>query len=400
MSRLAKLIKTLCPNGVDYVPLWSVTIWDKKFMNVDRRKQSAVIKYHYFFADELKSLIVPDGDIKVLTTSTTDFYTVEDHVRSYISNGEVVAIPGGGNANIQYYKGKFVTSDNRIATSSDINILDNKYLYYVLENRLEEISNFYRGSGIKHPNMSKVLDLIIPLPPIEVQREIVRILDSFTKYTVLLKKELVLRKKQYAYYRDMLLDFGDDVEWKTLGEIGKVSMCKRIMKHQTNSESGVPFFKIGTFGKKPDSYISFKLFNEYKQKYSYPKKGDILISASGTIGRTVIFDGNPAYFQDSNIVWIDNNEKIVLNKYLYYFYMTNPWKISEGGTIARLYNDNLEKTEIPIPPIEKQKKIVKILDKFNLLCNDLTNGLPAEINARQKQYEYYRDKLFTFKELK
>ena len=186
------------------------------------------------------------------------------------------------------------------------------------------------------------------------------------------------------------------VEWKTLGDIGSVCMCKRILKQQTNTESGVPFYKIGTFGKVADSYISKELFLEYKGKYSYPRKGEILISAAGTIGRTVVYDGAPAYFQDSNIVWIANDESLVLNRYLYYFYSLFPWRVADGGTIARLYNDQIRHTEIPIPPLETQAKIVSILDRFDALCHDLTQGLPAEIAARKKQYEYYRDKLLTF----
>lgn len=177
-----------------------------------------------------------------------------------------------------------------------------------------------------------------------------------------------------------------------------MKMCKRILKSQTNTTAGVPFYKIGTFGKEPDSYISEKVFEEYKKKYAYPNKGDILISCSGTIGRTVVFDGEASYFQDSNIVWLEQDETIVRNKYLRYCYEMQPWKIATGGTIARLYNDNILKAKIPVPPIEEQERIVAILDRFDAICNDLASGLPAEIEARRKQYEYYRDKLLTFKE--
>lgn len=153
--------------------------------------------------------------------------------------------------------------------------------------------------------------------------------------------------------------------WKqeTLGEIGKVSMCKRILKKQTNDISGIPFYKIGTFGKQPNAFISEEIYNEFKEKYSFPKKGDILLSASGTIGRRVIYDGKPAYFQDSNIVWIENDEKKVLNEYLYVFYGFCNWNPSKGTTISRLYNDDLRRIPIPIPPIEEQKQIVEILNK-------------------------------------
>lgn len=114
----------------------------------------------------------------------------------------------------------------------------------------------------------------------------------------------------------------------------------------------------------------------------------------------MVYDGEDAYYQDSNIVWIANDESIVLNKYLKYYYQLQPWNISTGGTIARLYNDNLSRTKIYVPTITEQERIIGILDRFDTLCNDLSSGLPAEIEARQKQYEYYRDKLLSFKELK
>ena len=171
------------------------------------------------------------------------------------------------------------------------------------------------------------------------------------------------------------------------------------MKSETAEHGDIPFYKIGTFGGQANAYISRETYEKYKSQYSFPKKGDILISAAGTIGRTVIYDGEPAYYQDSNIVWVDNDESIVLNKYLYYCYQLNPWSISTGGTIARLYNDNILNAVITIPPLAEQKHIISILDRFNSLCNDISEGLPAEIEARQKQYEYYRDKLLSFKEL-
>ena len=254
----------------------------------------------------------------------------------------------------------------------------------------------------------------IPLPPLEVQREVVGILDLFTGLTAELTAELELRKKQYAYYREVLLSFDEKspsvikemtkrlcphgVEYGTLGEIGKVSMCKRIMKSETSAVGDVPFYKIGTFGKTANAFISKELFHKYKEAYSYPNKGDVLISAAGTIGRSVIFDGKPTYFQDSNIVWIANDETKILNKFLYYWYQTFPWKVSIGGTIDRLYNDDIARTKIPLPPLDIQHKIVEILDKFDTLTTSLTEGIPAEIEARRKQYNYYRNKLLTFKE--
>ena len=180
-----------------------------------------------------------------------------------------------------------------------------------------------------------------------------------------------------------------------MSEIGDICMCKRIMKEQTNNIGGIPFYKIGTFGKVADAYISRELYEDYKSRFSFPIKGEILISASGTIGRTVVYDGKEAYFQDSNIVWVHNDEAKVLNRYLYHYYQIIEWNV-EGGTIKRLYNNNLAKTKIAVPDLAEQERIVSILDKFEALTNDLSQGLPAEIAAVQEQYEYYRDKLLSF----
>ncbi len=132
------------------------------------------------------------------------------------------------------------------------------------------------------------------------------------------------------------------------------------MKHQTTRYGEIPFYKIGTFGNTADAFISKKLFLEYKTKYSFPKKGDILISASGTIGRAVIYDGKPAYFQDSNIVWIDNDETLVKNDFLFYAYSNIKWN-TEHTTILRLYNDNFRNTLIPLPSLNEQIAIANIL---------------------------------------
>ncbi len=206
-SRLSELLRKYCPGGVEYRPLWALTAWDKKFKEVERHKQQKVIKYNYLLAADLKSYCAENGTIKLLTTNVSNLFTTEELASGLESEGEVVAMPWGGNPVIQYYKGKFLTADNRIATSLDINILSNKFLYYCLQSQLKIISSFYRGSGIKHPEMSKVLDLEIPVPPMPVQEEIVRILDRFTELQAELQAELQKRKLQYNYYLDNLLNF-------------------------------------------------------------------------------------------------------------------------------------------------------------------------------------------------
>ena len=175
-----------------------------------------------------------------------------------------------------------------------------------------------------------------------------------------------------------------------LGEIGKISMCKRILKSQTNEFSGIPFYKISTFGGTPTVYIDEKVYLEYKEKYSYPKKGDILISAAGTIGKTVIFDGEDSYFQDSNIVWIENDESKVTNQFLYYFLQTNPFITTNGSTIKRLYNDNLRDTKIPnVPSIQQQNQITDILGTLDKKIQ-INNQINQELEAMAKTlYDYW-----------
>ncbi|MBR2487800.1 MAG: restriction endonuclease subunit S [Kiritimatiellae bacterium] len=328
-----------------------------------------------------------------------------------VKGGTAFVIGAGAAGEVGYSEQDFWAADDCYYIDGGERLIG-RYVYYCLTSRQDWLLGKVRKASIPRLSRDFIAALEIPLPPLEIQREVVEILDNFANLTAELTAELAKRKKQYEHYRDMLLNFtgggrydkfgvesgGFRVEWKRLGEIGRVAMCKRILKQQTMSEGEIPFYKIGTFGKEPDAFISRALFDEYRSAYSYPNKGDILISAAGTIGRAIIFDGKPAYYQDSNIVWLAHDESTVLNKYLYFFYQTNPWKVAVGGTIPRLYNRNIEEVSIPLPPLAEQERIVAILDRFDSLCNSLTEGLPAEIALRKKQYEYYRDKLLSFKE--
>ena len=402
MSKLQELINKLCPNGVEFKPLGDIS-------NLSRGKVYGkdYISEHRGEYPVFSSQTVNDGELGKIDT-----YDYDGFYLTWTTDGAYAGT-------IFYRQGKFSITNVCGLISLKVNFINLKFLYYWLS--IEAPKHVYYGMGNPKLMSNQMTSIMIPVPPIEVQEEIVRILDSFSDYAAELQAELQARKQQYEYYRNLLLTFNpsaygcgtDDeqkdgvttweghnykIQWKKLGEIGNICMCKRILKHQTNTKSGIPFYKIGTFGKVADSYISEDLFMEYKKKYLFPQKGEILISASGTIGRAVIYDGEDAYFQDSNIVWINNDESMVLNKYLYYFYQIVDWNV-EGGTIKRLYNTNLSNTPIPIPPLELQEKIVAILDRFETLVNDLTNGLPAEIAAVKDQYEYYRNKLLTFKKL-
>ena len=392
MSSMEFLEKLLDGVAIDWLPLGEITKYEQPTKYLVAAKN---------YSDEFETPVLTAGKTFILG------YTNESEGIYKASENPVIIFDDFTTANKWVdFDFKAKSSAMKMITSSDETKVLLKYIYYWLNTLPSELVD----GDHKRQWISTFAEKRIPIPcpdnpkkSLEIQAEIVRILDAFTELTA----ELTARKKQYHYYRDQLLRFkGDEVEWKALGEIGDVKMCKRILKSETQSEGDVPFYKIGTFGKQADAFISEEIYESYKSRYSFPKTGDVLISAAGTIGRAVVYDGKPAYFQDSNIVWLDNDESIVSNRYLWHCYKIVNWFVSGGGTIDRLYNDNIKKTKIPVPypnnpekSLTEQARIVAILDKFDALVNDLSSGLPAEIKARRQQYEHYRDKLLSFAEL-
>ena len=327
------------------------------------------------------------------------------YINQYNRTGQTITVAGSGAyaGFVMFWNEPIFVSD-AFSIKANEEVLLPRYVFHFLLNKQSSIFNLKRGSGVPHVYAKDLADFSIPLPPLRVQARIVEILDKFTQLEAELETELEARNKQYDFYRNRLLsgplphspNIPHQWEQVPLGSIGEVRMCKRILKQDTAETGEIPFYKIGTFGKSADAFISRTLFEEYKQKYAYPRIGDILISASGTIGRAIEFDGQDAYFQDSNIVWLAHDDSKVLNRFLYYCYQIADWKVSKGGTISRLYNDNIKKTLIPLPPLSEQRRIVEILDRFDTLTNSISEGLPREIALRRKQYEYYRDALLRF----
>lgn len=168
-----------------------------------------------------------------------------------------------------------------------------------------------------------------------------------------------------------------------IGDIATVCMCKRIFSEQTQKEGEIPFFKIGTFGKTPDAYISRDLYLDYKGKYSFPQKGDVLLSAAGTLGRTVVYDGKDAYFQDSNIVWLDIDKRKLHNNFLYHYYKVIKWASSEGSTISRLYNGIIRDTNIVLPSLIEQEKIAQALSDVDSLISSLEKMIEKKKSIKQ-----------------
>lgn len=171
---------------------------------------------------------------------------------------------------------------------------------------------------------------------------------------------------------------GFEGEWKErkFGDFGHVEMCKRIFKYQTSSQGEIPFYKIGTFGFQPDAFISRSLYEDYRKKFSYPKKGDILISAAGTIGRTIEYKGEECYYQDSNIVWLNHNEEID-NAYLKQLYSLVTWSSLEGATIKRLYNSNILNTHFNLPSLPEQRALASYFTSLDAQIAASTSRLSS-----------------------
>lgn len=288
----------------------------------------------------------------------------------------------------RFVKGKFFLNDSGLTVRPKDNteILPD-FLNLQIHFLNDHIYSLSRGTAQRNLDVPKFREINISYPKsLHEQQRIVSILDrafaAIDQAKANAEKNLQNAKELFeSYLQGVFENQGEGWIEKSLGDIGKVSMCKRIFKKETSSEGEIPFYKIGTFGKEPNAYISSKLYNEYKSKYSYPKKGDILISASGTIGRRVIYDGEPAYFQDSNIVWIDNDEKQVLNDFLYFFYGQCDWNPSRGATISRLYNDDLRSIKINFPSIPEQKGLITKFLKIRLESEKLETLYQKKIAA-------------------
>ena len=185
-------------------------------------------------------------------------------------------------------------------------------------------------------------------------------------------------------------------EWKKckLGDLCNVLMCKRILVSQTNTEDGVPFYKIGTIGSTPDAYISKELFDDYKVKYNYPRKGEVMITCAGTVGKCVVYDGEDAYFQDSNIVWIDNPTQYISNGFLFHLLSKVDWRKLNSTTIIRIYNDDLRNLKMSYPRKEEQQKISHLLsllderiatqNKIIEKLQSLIKGLAVALTTKEK----------------
>ena len=402
MSKLQELIDRLCPNGVDFKPLGEVCEFQR--------------------GDTLSSKDAIEGDVPVMAggQKPSCYHNVANR------SGETIVVAGSG-----AYAG-FVTYWNIPVFVSDAftvnpsNCMLPKYVFYFLKNNQEKIHATKKGAGVPHVHGKDIAKFLIPVPPIEVQEEIVKILDRFADYAA----ELQARRLQYEYYRNLLLTFNtsaygcgtDDaqkisviargghsyeIQWKTMGEIGTFIRGNGLQKKDF-TESGVGcihygqiYTHYGTFADKTKSFVNEGL----AKKLLEVENGDIVLACTSEniedVAKAVAWLGKETIVTGGHSVVFKHNQN---PKYIAYFMQTALFfnqkkKYAYGAKVIDIKSEDLAKILIPIPPLELQEKIVAILDRFETLVNDLSKGLPAEIEAVKARYEYYRNKLLTFNQL-
>lgn len=387
MSRLNELIYALCPNGVEYIPI-SHLIKQKTIVTIT---PSIKIKRNDYLANGSTPIISQEAEY------ISGYCNLDD---KSIPEGNYVCF-GDHSEHIKFINFAFVQgADGLKILRTDEEALSSRYLFHAASNNYCRHNNYER-------HFKYFTDTIIPLPPLPVQQEIVRILDSFTELTAELTAELAARRKQYEHYRDELLTFGDDVPVIKLGDA--CSVITKGTTPKTYTQSGVTFIKTeaitnNTLDYSKLSCIDFETHNT-KLKRSILKADDILITIAGaTIGKCTMVPKELLPANTNQALAIIRLNETVCKKYIFYILQSHHMKeyidaSAKGSAQPNLNLEQLNNFKLPLPVPIAQKRIVSILDRFDALCNNLTSGLPAENAARQKQYEYYRDKLLTFKEL-
>jgi type I restriction enzyme S subunit len=300
---------------------------------------------------------------------------------SYNYNENTIIISQGGASAgfINFVKSKFYANAHCYVVLPKIEKVRNRYVYHFLKLNQEKLTNNQHGAGIPALRKSEIIGIQIPIPPLEVQEEIVRILDTFTELTAELTAELNTRKKQYNYYRDQLLTSEDgEVEWKPLGDIANIKNGKDWKKLESGN---IPVYGSGgVMG--------------YVDTYAYDKP-TVLIPRKGSI--TNIFYLETPFWNVDTIYYTEiDTDQIVPKFFYYYIKVIDLMALDTGSGRPSLTQAILNRIQIPIPPLEEQARIIAILDKFDALTKSITEGLPREIELRQKQYEYYRDLLLSF----
>ncbi len=387
MSKIDDLIKKYCPNGVEYKPLGEVTLMERGTSLTQKNAQA--------------------GEYPVISGGREPAFYCNRFNRS----GETITVAGSGAGAgyVQYWNREIFVCDAFSIKGGEG--LDTKYVYYYLTNIQDKIYSTKKGGGVPHVHISSIDKFIIPVPPLEVQREIVQILDNFTMLTAELSAELSARKKQYEFYRDQLLTFNNEVSYTPLGEL--FDFRNGLSKGKEFFGRGTPFVSFSDvfnhrFLHKSDIKSLVECSDDEKQKL-HIGRGDVLFTRTSEtaedVGRSSVMldDIGDCVFNGFSIRATPKTDKLIPEYCAYcfdtYSFRNYVTKNCSFTTRASLTGATIAEYKLPVPSINVQKRIVKVLDNFEAICSDLKIGLPAEIELRKKQYEYYRDMLLSFEPL-
>ncbi len=413
MHKIERLLQTLAPKGVEFRKLGEVC---------DFQKGKSITKKAVTF-----------GKVPVISGGRQPAYYHNEANRS----GETIAISSSGvyAGYVSYWDIPVFLADS-FSVSPKQKTLMPKYLFHYLTTQQDAIHATKSTGGIPHVYSKDLQNFLIPIPPLEIQQEIVKILDAFTELNTELNTELKARKKQYQYDQNMLLDFNDinsnhqdanmsaktypkrlksllqtlapkGVEFRKLGDIGEFTRGNGLLKSDLQ-DKGRPVVHYGQIHTqynlsidKTISYVNDALFHKLKKA----KPNDILIATTSEnvkdVGKSIAWLGNEeiAFSGDMYSYSTNENPKFIIYYFQTWFFQKEKEKKIIGTKVMRIHENDLKQITIPIPPLEIQQEIVKILDQFSILTTDLLAGIPAEIEARKKQYEYYREKLLAFNPL-
>lgn len=388
MSKLDELIQEYCPEGVEYRSLVSLCKIETGKLNAN----AAVENGPYLFFTTAKEI---------------------SRIDKYRWDTEALLIAGNANVgDVKHYEGKFDAYQRTYVLNSFDKSISVRFLYFFVSSALKSyLENRTNSAAMTYIVLSTLQDFKVPIPPLEVQKEIVNILDKFTLLQAELSSELDARRKQYEYYREELMTFGNDVERKLLGEVGEVTKLAgyEFTAHIKYANEGNIIalrglnVKNGRLDLSSVKYIDQSNFAKLSRSKLYVD--DMLFTYVGTIGQVALIDENDKYYLAPNVARIRFTDKNVNPVFMRYYFQTRNFtnkqinRYLSESSMKNLTMENIRKFQVPIPSLSEQERIVKLLDEFNTLVGDESIGLPAELSARRQQYEYYRTKLLTFQEL-
>ncbi|MGI1693376.1 restriction endonuclease subunit S [Streptococcus uberis] len=388
MDKIEKLIKELCPNGVERHKLGDICDTVTDFTAAGSFASNAKnVKYK---SEPDFAQLVRTTDLKS-KFSNTKFVYVDEHAFNYLYrvniNEESIILPNVGNCGEVYYVmpkdlpyAKNVLGPNALLVRSSTQ--NNRFLYHLFQERdfQRELGNITSNTGQSKFNKTNLKKIVIPIPPLKIQEEIVKILDKFTDYVTELTTELTLRQKQYHYYREKLFTFEEEVKKINLSELS------HYIKSGKNSVRNI----VGNY----PVYASTGQIG-FSDSYEYNHSQILVARVGAYAGKVYTATGKYDVTDNTLMISVDNNK--INFQYLYYYLVNFGLnKLAKGAGQPLITGKQLKELKVPVPSIESQKEIVMFLDKLDIVSNDLNAGLPKEIELRQKQYEFYRDKLLSF----